>query len=1040
MVHRDLLVTEPVLTQVTLSDGTYALRVDGVLRTMAAAFPLWERSADDMTPISSSTFKVCWVEERVGGSIDLAMGNAACKNFNDWTKNGRNKALNPPIDFPSADLSTTYIMGEEDAGAVLQPISAAPNASLLRGNLTCTPQYASLAFGFLRTADGEYLRHDPRLALLDNTVAAPAGIGEAGATSISPATLLPAAKKNFLNRETCRVEMTGGDVTFSSVTFELSEEMVRAFYEQATRLVYYLDGLRLEEPFDVSLCDGISRWRKYAGACSPEDVPNDSTRDSILSALTGSEDANPNVVDIEVTGACSDAIGARVTVGNSCWHHVHPDELNVYDASYWPSRHPGGSAFIFQFAQAGGVALEWPLSHIMDRWKSNRKWFQLLGRFGDAVDFHLLPSDMQRADIAAIVGATPIAGDSGVYEACGSPGEVANDPAAGNLYLIHTLGDLDSRNHYDTHLIVNDFSHRCDISTLSCSLTDPDLSYNAGAYVDQHNERQARPFDYMGKNIIWTMQAQYAQDQLRQRMAWALYQIFVVSDDAMIAEAAEAWCAYTDIFVRHAFGSFRSVLREVSWSPMMAQYLTYLDNRAQAYSGSYPDENYAREVMQLFTTGLWSLNDDGTRAHDETGAPIPTHTNDDILTLARAWTGFIRSSSRGNLENLEDADSGGINYIDPMAIQPFKRDPFPKLDMLGGYVGDGYPLCVDSAPQAFLKAGATFDFKGTVMSGELTRSYEEVRIDLTDPASPLHRSLCGLAMGAVGAPGDLVAIAMGEPCTLRSTVTLDATLPCHGFECESEPRLFKVTHGNVTAYYEWRRPACTELAFFPNPMLVAEAGRDRDFCADPRTPVAGNCCLTWEEGANRATVFGQCNYPGERMTFDAAVARCASGGGTMCPGICSWEHRSCSLPQTGGGDWPERCDWKNKQVRQWRNASCAMRVRVDRQGWVMIVHDVLRAVQLRRTSGGRPTFSLELGSTTFRVAWDGGSFPSPLGGDCSGLVPAGTCAMHDETCLCDVDVEEAAVFGTAPAGAPDVEAGCRIGSLCPDPAEGVYAL
>ena len=64
-------------------------------------------------------------------------------------------------------------------------------------------------------------------------------------------------------------------------------------------------------------------------------------------------------------------------------------------------------------------------------------------------------------------------------------------------------------------------------------------------------------------------------------------------------------------FVRHAFGSYRDVMREVSYSPMMADYLTFLRNKGVAF-GSYPDENYAREVMQLFSIGLHRLNPDGT--------------------------------------------------------------------------------------------------------------------------------------------------------------------------------------------------------------------------------------------------------------------------------------------------------------------------------------------------------------------------------------------------------------------------------------------
>lgn len=61
---------------------------------------------------------------------------------------------------------------------------------------------------------------------------------------------------------------------------------------------------------------------------------------------------------------------------------------------------------------------------------------------------------------------------------------------------------------------------------------------------------------------------------------------------------------YYDNFVRNAFGSFRQVLREVAYSPMMARYLTFLDSKSISFDGSYPDENFAREIMQLFTLGL----------------------------------------------------------------------------------------------------------------------------------------------------------------------------------------------------------------------------------------------------------------------------------------------------------------------------------------------------------------------------------------------------------------------------------------------------
>ena len=90
------------------------------------------------------------------------------------------------------------------------------------------------------------------------------------------------------------------------------------------------------------------------------------------------------------------------------------------------------------------------------------------------------------------------------------------------------------------------------------------------------------------------------------------------------------------IFVDNAFGNLRDVLRAISFSPMMATYLTFRGSEQYDGDDTYPDENFAREFLQLFTVGLLELNDHGT----PTGAE--TYDADDILTGARAWTGFFK--------------------------------------------------------------------------------------------------------------------------------------------------------------------------------------------------------------------------------------------------------------------------------------------------------------------------------------------------------------------------------------------------------------
>ncbi|MEL6892608.1 MAG: DUF1800 family protein, partial [Actinomycetota bacterium] len=127
-------------------------------------------------------------------------------------------------------------------------------------------------------------------------------------------------------------------------------------------------------------------------------------------------------------------------------------------------------------------------------------------------------------------------------------------------------------------------------------------------------------------------------DQLRKRVGYALSQIFVAAHPAV---SNLRICAYADLLEAHAFGTYRALLEHVTRSQAMGQYLTYERNRAaDARRGSVPDENYAREVMQLFSIGLWELRRNGSRRTDGAGEPIPTYDTEDILGLARVFTGF----------------------------------------------------------------------------------------------------------------------------------------------------------------------------------------------------------------------------------------------------------------------------------------------------------------------------------------------------------------------------------------------------------------
>ena len=202
--------------------------------------------------------------------------------------------------------------------------------------------------------------------------------------------------------------------------------------------------------------------------------------------------------------------------------------------------------------------------------------------------------------------------------------------------------------------------------------------------------RRANDVVFIGaevKQIVWYQAALTAPDVLRQRAAWALAQIFVIGESGSVqVQAAERWLVYYDIFMRHAFGNFRDILGDVTFNPVMGDYLTFVDNRkADASRGTFPDENYAREVMQLFTIGLWELKPDGTRVMDSEGNAVPTYDNEDILEIAKIFTGLRKQpadrASIGFRENVEILFNA--NYIDPMRMQASRHD-FSQKTLLDG--------------------------------------------------------------------------------------------------------------------------------------------------------------------------------------------------------------------------------------------------------------------------------------------------------------------------------------------------------------------
>jgi uncharacterized protein (DUF1800 family) len=132
------------------------------------------------------------------------------------------------------------------------------------------------------------------------------------------------------------------------------------------------------------------------------------------------------------------------------------------------------------------------------------------------------------------------------------------------------------------------------------------------------------------------------KDQLRLRMAYALSQIFVISlEDGDVDNYDRAVAAWLDMLNTHSFGNYRQLLESVSLNPMMGMYLTFIANqKADEVSGRVPDENYAREVMQLFSIGLVQLDPQGRPLVGNNGVVLETYTPADVSGLAKVFTGW----------------------------------------------------------------------------------------------------------------------------------------------------------------------------------------------------------------------------------------------------------------------------------------------------------------------------------------------------------------------------------------------------------------
>lgn len=193
----------------------------------------------------------------------------------------------------------------------------------------------------------------------------------------------------------------------------------------------------------------------------------------------------------------------------------------------------------------------------------------------------------------------------------------------------------------------------------------------------------ADPQNPYGSSLMfnsWWKNSVTAPDQLRQRAAFALSQILVVSDVGPLNNNGRVLADYYDTLLDSCFGNFRDILKQVTLSPAMG---VYLDMRGNALgdikTGLHPNENYAREILQLFSSGLYRTWPDGTLVLDSTASAVPTYDQSVITGMARVFTGWNYGQPLQGTGRLPTGFSPSSNYLDPMVLVPSKHELGTKI-------------------------------------------------------------------------------------------------------------------------------------------------------------------------------------------------------------------------------------------------------------------------------------------------------------------------------------------------------------------------
>jgi hypothetical protein len=553
------------------------ISVDGQVRTVVSGPAYcgnWEKPDLNKRLLMNTEYEICWNPlEGVNGKVNLKFGGSCSCEI--WL--GGNYG-NPEVRFDSTTTTMINLNGKavpvlegrmtfsDHKFELIQVTADLPlteTACPVSGSEPGAPEILRIGFTTSSTGKPEYWLHTTSFHMENNDVYTPsldAGQVAIGKTANAPAQRMKAtcynAPRTFLNEEYCVMSDNacqpdeGPDVqiNLNFTTLEIMYNKTGGAAGLETKYVYAIDKLRIDNTalnyIDRPCKPGArSRWVKVSD-CSNGQSWQSTTKAIFEALITNSPDKNnPYLRDVffpTVNTVCHaddvNKFGFKVSINvngvNTCYENQHPDNLQVYDFTYWTIHHPGNfnENKIKKFADVNKTwVLTYPGWKDMARWHVNKGSFGNLGKLGDNTTLKSLPPALLREDIARTFGGeSRTVAAAGSVMVCGSPYEVATEHTAESGPLFKGGFDMYTRYNHTT--------------------------WGLG------EQRES----------IWIHIALNSPDQLRQRVAFALSQILVVSPNSIEAgDRTESFLTFYDIFVRHAFGNYFDILKEVTYSPMM---------------------------------------------------------------------------------------------------------------------------------------------------------------------------------------------------------------------------------------------------------------------------------------------------------------------------------------------------------------------------------------------------------------------------------------------------------------------------------------